>query len=176
MMATLRLCAHCGGTLSHAASCPERGGYELADAPDPEAPNRTLRIVRKTDPLRALRWMEGRHWAAAERLRRAFAVAYGYREGLGEAVRVDSAVGGDHYIAEQMDALALLRDLAAGEIMPRRAWDVVQCVVIHDLPLDDTATELRMRRADVPRRLWAGLEALAAFPVDRREGFMAGIR
>lgn len=163
MTAALRLCAHCGGTLSHAASCPERGGYELADAPDPEAPNRTLRRVRRVDPLRGLAWMADRHWAAAERLRADHDLAYGYRESAGEAVRVDRAPGGAHYAAAQLDALRTLARLAEGRIMTPAEWDVAQYVVIHWTSLRATADALGVDRDRAAVRLREGLERLGDY-------------
>jgi hypothetical protein len=80
-------------------------------------------------------------------------------------VRVDrSPGGGAHYTDVQLDALRRMATVSMrGMLMTSREWDVVQCVVLQWLPLDAVAPMLRMRRADVPHRLRAGLAGLVEF-------------
>lgn len=138
------------------------GFYEIIDAPDIDAPNRTIRRVRRVDPLRALGLAE-REWAAAERLRADNDLAQGYRDRSGDAGRVDCQASADHYTAAQMDALRHMAVVSSGMLMSRREWDVVQYVVLHWWSLDHTARAVRMRRADVSSALRAGLAGLIEY-------------
>lgn len=145
---------------------------ETVDAPDPEAPNRTIRRQRRVDPLRYIGRagdpknppLEEREWAAAERLRQDNDLSMGYREDdrpLGE--RVDTFSRGDGYTAEMLDALRRMAWLSSGVVMPRPQWDVVKLVVIDWDTLRQAAEELRIRQSSVAERLRSGLAALVEF-------------
>lgn len=133
----------------------------LEDAADPDAPNRTIRRARVSDPLRAMA-LTDREWAAAERLRADNDLATGYREGAGETVRVDrSYTGPAHYTIIQLDARKRLRLLS--EVLTRREWDVLDCVVLHWCSLAQTAEDLRIDPETAGRRLRKGLERVGEF-------------
>lgn len=134
----------------------------LEDAPDPDSPNRVIRRARRVDPLRLLA-LTDREWAAAERLRADHDLAAGYREGAGEAVRVDRQGSADHYAAAQLDALRHMAVVASGAVMPLAAWDTVQYVVLHWQSLRGTDALLKVRKGTAEQRLRVGLAALSAY-------------
>lgn len=134
----------------------------IEDAADPDAPNRTIRRARVSDPLRLLSLSDS-EWAAAERLRADNDLATGYREGAGEAVRVDrSYTGPAGYLDAQLDALRVMACMAS-VVMPRPLWDVVQYVVLHWCSLAQTAEDLRIDPETAGRRLRKGLERVGEF-------------
>lgn len=137
-----------------------RPAVVVEDAADPDAPNRTIRRARRSDPLR-LMGMSDREWAAAERLRADFDLSQGYREGDGMPVRVDTSPRGSvEFTDMQLDAQTSL----TGALM--RAWpyhDVLFGVVLEWKPLDVVARERRMRRERVPEWLRLGLARLTEF-------------
>jgi len=80
---------------------------EVEDAPDPDAPNRTLRRARAYDPLRRMD-LDPALFVAAERFRNAYALSEGAREGVG-SVRLE-AWQRCHYAVRVADARAEVRD------------------------------------------------------------------
>ena len=80
---------------------------DVEDAPDPEAPNRTIRRARAYDPLRRMD-LDPALFVAAERFRDAWALSEGAREGVG-AARLE-AWQRCHYAARVADARQEVKD------------------------------------------------------------------
>jgi hypothetical protein len=138
-------------------------GVIIETVADPDAPNRSIRRARVCDPLRALK-LTDREWAAAERLRDDSALATGYRERAGEAVRVDCGGGRvEDMTARQMDALRSMAWLTSGMVVSRAEWDVLQYVVVVWCSLAETGERLRIDPETVGRRLRRGLAGLSEF-------------
>jgi hypothetical protein len=82
----------------------QRGELVVEDAPDPDAPNRTVRRGRGYDPLRRMEDLDPALFLAAERFRNCYALADGARQGTGTA-RLEPWQR-SHYQAARADARA----------------------------------------------------------------------
>ena len=113
------------------------------DAPDPDAPNRTIRRGRAYDPLRRMD-LDPALFVAAERFRDAYALAEGAREGVGSA-RLEPWQR-CHYAARVADARQEVRDSL--QAVGLRLSGVFVAAVIQCQPVRVMERELRLRNGD----------------------------
>jgi len=116
---------------------------DLEDAPDPDAPNRTIRRARAYDPLRRMD-LDPALFVAAERFRDCHALAEGAREGIG-SVRLE-AWQRCHDAARVADARAeVTASLRAVGL--RLSAVFVAAVVLHQ-PVREMERDLGVRNGD----------------------------
>lgn len=131
-----------------------RPAVEIVDAPDPDAPNRTIRRARRVDPLLALA-LSDREWAAALRFRDEADLANPYATGEGVGGRAHWQRSG--LPAAQLDAITSLTGahMAIGPICS----PVVCAVVLEWQPIRAVAKGGAGRKA-AEARLRLGLARL----------------
>ena len=137
----------------------QRGDVVVTDAPDPDAPNRTIRRAALFDPLRRLRdegTIETAHWVAAERFRDQLALSQGAREGEGGRLEPWQRC---HYAVRVADARAEVE--ASLQAVGLRLGGIFIALVVQRQGLRAYEREYRIRNGDGAELIRAALNALA---------------
>lgn len=144
-------------------------GLMVEDRPDPDAPNRTVRGVKRDDPLVRLFGANRKAWSDVDRLRYWAAELYREDVAISDGARPDRPASWeeriDHASASygpakyQIDGETRRREAYA--IVPSKARPVFDWVVVRCAPLVKMQGHSGRSHAALRSSLMAGLDALA---------------